>query len=270
MHAENTGTMPVVRPSDAGPVPDIEAGRFGTKPVNVKSNTLDAIDGDLGFPDVTKKVSACRDPLLPQRTPAMSDEYWDAVLGRYNQRKIDYIDHYEDLVKLRDDGVITWDPDGDGIIRDAVTNKPLGPDTDVLAVLDPTTTAVDPVTGVERVVPIDGSTPFTAKPVSPYMENRFTQGTLADGAVNHPNEFAWDVTKGADLNAPPGSAEYQAAVRQVEKNLTVDNRILNSHRPPGADVIPDIGAPGGKPALSYNPNTKQWFAVYYDGGMRKP
>lgn len=266
MNADNTGMMPFVRPSEAGPVPDIEAGRLGTKPVSVKSNTLDAIDGELGFPDVTKKVSACRDPLLPSRTPDMSDEYWDAILGRYNQRKTDFIDHYEDLVKLRDDGVITWDPDGDGIIRDAVTGKSLAPDTDMLAVVNPTTTVVDPVTGAEKVVFIDGSTPFTAKPASPYMENRFTQGILADNAGNHPPEFGWDVTKGAELKGPPGSPEYNAA---VSKNLVVDNRILNAHRPPGSDFIPDVGAPGGKPVLGYNPGTKKWFAAYCDTGMRK-
>ena len=266
MNADNTGMMPFVRPSEAGPVPDIEAGRLGTKPVSVKSNTLDAIDGELGFPDVTKKVSACRDPLLPSRTPDMSDEYWDAILGRYNQRKIDFIDHYEDLVKLRDDGVITWDPDGDGIIRDAVTGKSLAPDPDMLAVVNPTTTVTDPLTGAQKTVFIDGSTPFTAKPASPYMENRFTQGILTDGAGNHPPEFGWDVTKGAELKGPPGSPEYNAA---VSKNLAVDNRILNAHRPPGSDFIPDVGAPGGKPVLGYNPGTKKWFAAYCDTGMRK-
>ncbi|MDD1685156.1 MAG: hypothetical protein LUQ19_04610, partial [Methanoregula sp.] len=119
MHAENTGQTPFVRPSEPGPVPDIEAGRFGTKPMPVKSNTLDPIDGEIGFPDVTKKVSACKDPLLPSRTPDMSDEYWDAILNRYNQRKIDFIDHKPDLDNLVRNGDITWNPDGDGIIRDA-------------------------------------------------------------------------------------------------------------------------------------------------------
>ena len=98
------------------------------------------------------------------------------------------------------------------------------------------------------------------------MENRFTQGILADNAGNHPPEFGWDVTKGAELKGPPGSPGYNAA---VSKNLAVDNRILNAHRPPGSDFIPDVGAPGGKPVLGYNPGTKKWFAAYCDTGMRK-
>lgn len=265
MHAENTGSMPFVRPSDA-PVPDIEAGRFGTKPVSIKSNTLDPIDADLGFPNVKNKVAACGEPVLPPRTSDMTNEYWNALENRFRQRMTDYQNNKPILDHLVQENKITWDPNGDRIIRDFETGKPLAPDTDMLAITDATRTVTDPVTGVEKVVPIDGSTPFTAKPISPYTQNRFTQGAMADGAINHPDEFSWQVTKGAEQYGPPGSPEYNAA---VQKNVVVDNRILNSHRPPNAEAIPGIGAPGGKPALGYNGITKKWYAFYYDGGMRQ-
>jgi len=265
MHAENTGSMPFVRPSDA-PVLDIETGRVGTKPVSIKSNTLDAIDGDLGFPNVKNKVAACGEPVLPPRTSDMTDEYWNALENRFRQRMTDYQNNKPILDHLVQENKISWDPNGDRIIRDYTTGKPLAPDTDMLAVTDATRTVTDPVTGVQKVVPIDGSTPFTAKPISPYTQNRFTQGAMADGAINHPDEFSWQVTKGAEQYGPPGSPEYSAA---VQKNVVVDNRILNSHRPPGAEVIPGIGAPGGKPVLGYNGITKKWYAFYYDGGMRQ-
>jgi hypothetical protein len=200
----------------------------------------------------------------------MSDAEWNKLFGRYNQRKTDFLDHEADLIRLRDqEKVITWDPNGDGIIRDAVTKKPFGPDTDLLALVDPTKKVVDPVTGQVRTEFIDGTTKFDAQTASPYMQNRFTQGAISDGAINHPHQAAWDVTKGADLSAPKGSPEYEAAMQEVEKNLHVDNRILNSHRPTGADIIPGMPNPGGKPLLAYNPGTKKWFAVLYEGGLRQ-
>jgi hypothetical protein len=245
MVSNKHGVDATFRPTNPDAHDWIESGKAVPKKEYIKTKTVNGIDTEhLGYSDDHKGLSACKkpNPLPTEKPPAMDDETWGKVKDRHSQRTQEYNDQATKLQHLEADKKVVWDKET-GLIYDKKTGKPFAGDNDAFAFTDS----------------------VTGRPVSPTVNAQINKELQASGATQHNEHLGWDYSK-ADNTVAKGAGSGAQSPLATAKGI--DNKILNSHAPPGVST-PGAPAPSSQPLITYKSLGDKWQTNYWKGGSRK-
>jgi len=170
----------------------------------VKQSEIDK----LGYDPSTKDLAVCRmpDPIPATKPPDMSARQWRDLRTAHAQRTSEFINEGPRLQKLVDDGKITWDKTGTGIIRDKATGLPHTSDIDGFMVRD----AADPT-----------------KLAPPEVQKRVVERCMKEGLFEHGVHGNLDISHYSP-DVTPGS--LPGAVSERASMTNIDHRIIDACR----------------------------------------
>lgn len=229
--ADRYGVTIQVRPTNPDARALLESGQALPKPMKIKAKTVNDLDVALGMPaDAKGKVAVFR-PTDPPGSGIIGGEIRDRaafdtwkranpeLAGRWQQRAKEFGDELHDMEALAKKGDIVWDANNP-VILDRKTGLPFTGDHDVFDIRG--------VNG-ERVSPAVRAQVIDDLSAPPYRNQ-------------HGAHMDWRPT---------------ADAAHAEKNLGIDRKILNAHRPASLE--------GGGEALITVTAGREMSASYFEG-----
>lgn len=185
----------------------IAAGRAHPKITMIHEKTINPLDKELGFGagDGTLGYAACKKmPDMLERKPGVSDAKWEALKGRWEQRKKEYELFKDHILELEKKGKVIWDQET-GILYHPTTKKPFAGDNDPFAFVDRK----------------------TGKPLSPEKQEQFCDKLKQSGITMHGDHISWDYSDPTNKNP-----------KDFEANKRIDDKILDGHSENSKDGKP--------------------------------
>jgi len=194
--------------------------------MDIKAKSIDDVDVDLGFNDTQAlRGRGTNEGLVACKKPKLPDNFDDLPLERQGELLERFGDRMDEFRKL--------EPELNQMVKDGKIEW--DPDTGIIR------NAKDgrPYAGDnDTFIYLD---PDTGQPLNPLRNNTMNRTLQQNGTTLHNEHMGWDYDGYRSSN--PG---------KYDQYKGIDEKILSKHKDKGG-------------LIAYNPRTKQWYEVGYDG-----
>jgi len=224
--AEMGDAIVVVRKGNDAGLDVIQSKAAHPKSMDIKAKSIDDVDVDLGFNDTQAlRGRGTNEGLVACKKPKLPDNFDDLPLERQGELLERFGDRMDEFRKL--------EPELNQMVKDGKIEW--DPDTGIIR------NAKDgrPYAGDnDTFIYLD---PDTGQPLNPLRNNTMNRTLQQNGTTLHNEHMGWDYDGYRSSN--PG---------KYDQYMGIDEKILSKHKDKGG-------------LIAYNPRTKQWYEVGYDG-----